>query len=421
MKRILAVLLLLLVLGCAKQSETAPVTYFGISDPGITLEGVTALELSISKVSIHNQGTDAWQDVLTTPVSVDLLKLKTEDVTLLLAQANLPKGTYNQVRLDVSKVMVTVDGKTEEAKLPSTVLKINVDLKVTNESSVVNFDFLANESLHRTGEGKIIMAPVLNVEVYEGANVEKQGKNIEVKFSRQKKAEKVGMDENGDIGKGVKITEELQVDQAGKVKPVSTPPAATGKVIFTVKDKNENKTPDKNISKQNRTEKPVKTTGGLEVESLLVTIGNLSVHKTEGDSWVTIPLTPKTFDLIDLQGVEAVLSEANLGVGQYTQIRFDITKVEGMINNQTVDITLPSKTLKLVGVIKIKENSTSAVTLDFLVAKSVHKAGDKYLLKPVIKLVTRTDVKVKSRERIKDREEVEFEGGETVEDTEIAT
>lgn len=429
MKKILLLLLLVIGLfaGCSQTQSPVGSAYFTISDPGNALEGVTSIKLAVSGISIHESGADTWIQVLSEERTFDLIELKLQEVKSLVAEANLTPGSYNQVRLDVSKVMVTLNGVEKEAKLPSNVLKINVDLNVVDgEAVVLNFDFLANESLHTTTEGGLIMAPVLRLEEFSGATVEKQGKNIEVTASRSRKENKVGMDEAGVVGagKGIPPEAELETDEAGNIvkKPETSAPKATGNAIFTIKDK-ANET---NSSKEPNN-RSVKTESGYNVTELEVTISNLSIHKAGEDeaeeaSWITISSTPKTFSLLELQNVEAVLGESELEVGQYTQIRLYVTEAKGVINGEAVNLTVPGNALKLVGVLRVDENKTSLATIDFLVDKSIVKAGGKYALKPVIKLTTAAGVEVKERKtNNRGSDEIEYEAEEIVEEEEIDT
>jgi hypothetical protein len=431
---LLAILSIAVLSACTQvnTTEQKATAYFSISDPGMSLDGVTAIDLTVSKITLHNQDTDSWIDVMSTENTFNLMQLKADQVKELVGVLNLSPGNYNQVRLDVSKVMVTYNGTTSEAKLPSNVLKVNVDMRITNESVLLNLDFKAEESLHTTGEGKIIMAPVINVEKYEGVEVQRQGKNIEVKNSKAKNQERVGMDEKGEMGKDKIISPEtlLTTDETGKVvveekKPETQIPKGTGKAIFTVKDKNDNNKTGNETNPNNQTNrtKTVKTTSGLNVSSLTVTITNLSVHKA-GDnesSWINIGISPLTVDLLQLQDVEAVVGEMNLPVGQYTQIRVDVSDAKGNVNGKDVNITIPSKTLKLVGVLKIDESMTSLATIDFVVEKSLTRAGSKYILKPVIKLTTRTGVTVKNREKKGGHEEIQYEAENNTESSEITS
>ncbi len=429
MKRFLIFVLLVIGLfaGCAQTQTQTPsgTVYFTISDPGDALEGVTSIKLTVSGVGIHKTDSDTWVQVLGEERVFDLIELKLEEVKSLAAEANISPGRYNQVRLDVSKVMVTIDGEEKEAKLPSSVLKINTDVMVVEgEEIVLNFDFLANESLHMTGSGQLIMAPVLKLEEFSGAKIQRRDRNIEVTASRSRKESKVGMDAQGEVGAGKGIAPDavLATDDSGSIVEQVGP---TGNVIFTVKDK-ANKSVDASATGASKNNMPIQTDDGLEVTSLMVTISKLSVHKAsdsepEEAEWIVVSSEPKTFSLLELQDVEAILGESELEVGKYTQIRLEISEVTGTINGEETALFVPSSSLKLVGMFEVTEEGTSIVSIDFLVDRSVHMAGSRYIMRPVIKLVTLKGVEVKSVEDEDDMTLIDYEGGEVTEETEIDT
>ena len=151
-----------------------------------------------------------------------MLKLKAEGKLELLADAQLRTGKYDQLRLDISGVAVTDADGQHEAKLPSGELKIRADIAVEpNRTSTASFDFIADESLHVTGSGKYIMAPVIKLETRENADVEiKSGNKVEIKGGRMGKNLKVGMDIEGNVDVGVKIPEDAQIEieESGKIR-----------------------------------------------------------------------------------------------------------------------------------------------------------------------------------------------------------
>ncbi len=466
-KAFLILILAILIFGCNEevfyQNESGRV-YITISDAGGLMEDITSLEMTVSGVTIHSEDQDKWVELSSETRTFDLLQLKADDVMELYVETELGEGNYNQIRLDVDEVKITYQGEEQNAKLPSNVLKINVDLNMSNQSSLLDFDFIPEESLHLTGNGMIIMTPVINVAKFKDVKIEKHGKNIMVMQRRQVHEEKHGMDENGNIGKGTKVQGELTLDANGKVVKLGGPDnveenkkgnavdsgddkpkaggnksdmtddepqgtednypettgeaknKATGNAIFTVKDKN-------NMSNKSNPGKapPVKTKDGMNVSSLEVTFEKLTVHtpsEEENASWITVFEGSKTLDLIELQDVEAVLGEEELEVGRYTQIRLYIASAEGEIDNDTVNITVPSNALKLVGNLEVEEDTTSIATIDFLVDRSLIKAGDKYILKPTIKLITKKGIEIKDRVKEMDMEKLEYEGGEVLEENE---
>ena len=211
---------------------------FTITDAAMNMGSVSSVNVTIDKVEINSENK-GWIVLSTEELTYDLLKLKAENANELLATANLSAGSYNQVRLRISKVVVVEDRAIKEAKLPSNVLKINAKLDIVeNETSVVVFDFIADESLHTTGDGKIIMAPVINVETKTNATVQISAQNrVEIQGGKVNGNVKVGMNENRDVGVGIKLkgNTDLSILGNGKVNIVGTLPSI--KNITLNKDK----------------------------------------------------------------------------------------------------------------------------------------------------------------------------------------
>ena len=126
-----------------------------------------------------------------------------------------------------------------------------------------------------------------------------------------------------------------------------------------------------------------------EITSVVVTVDNIQVHKsdTEEDSWITVVDTEKTFDLVLIQGAEEFLGTETVEVGQYTQIRLDVTNVDVTIGGETIPAELPSDKLKVVRNWEVTEGETTILTLDFEADKFVIVTGaGRVQVMPVIKL-----------------------------------
>lgn len=189
---------------------------FTITDAAAEMGSVTSLKVTVDKVMVHSD-VKGWVNVSASQQTFDLLELKATGTQALVASANLEPAVYNQIRLDISKVTVTDSNGEQEAKLPSSELKIFGTLVVeVNSTATATFDFIANESLHVTGNGKYIMAPVVKLETRENADVEIQSNNkVQVKGGNVKSSIKVGMDENGNVGVGRKIDSDTDVSIEG--------------------------------------------------------------------------------------------------------------------------------------------------------------------------------------------------------------
>ena len=193
---------------------------FTITDAAAEMGTVTSIMVTVDSVSVHS-ATEGWVNVSSEPQTFDLLKLKAEGSQELMADVQLKEGTYQQLRLEISSVVVVDDQGEHEAKLPSGELKIVGDLEVkANATSTAMFDFIADESLHLTGNGEYILAPVVQLETKTDAQVEvKADQKVEIKAGNVKASVKVGMDAEGNVGVGLGIPAKakLSIGQ-GKVK-----------------------------------------------------------------------------------------------------------------------------------------------------------------------------------------------------------
>lgn len=229
---ILGLIAIILVAGCVPQEQMKKVeeidreeketgrAVFTITDAAADMGAVTSVMVTVDSVRIHSK-TEGWVTLSSEPQTFDLLKLKAEGSHELLADVQLAEGSYQQLRLDISNVVVVDDEGEHEAKLPSGELKITGGFEVkANSTSTAAFDFAADESLHVTGQGEYILAPVVQLETREDAEVEvKAGKKVEIKAGKVKTKLKVGMDAEGNVGVGLGIPAKANVSIGqGKIK-----------------------------------------------------------------------------------------------------------------------------------------------------------------------------------------------------------
>ncbi|MBI2140488.1 DUF4382 domain-containing protein [Candidatus Woesearchaeota archaeon] len=192
----------------------------GITDKAASMESVTSIKVTVDSVQAHS-AAKGWVTVSSQPKTFDLLKLDAEGKTELFADTSISTGTYQQLRLAISKAVV-VDAEGEhDAKLPSGDIKIVGTLKIDEEStSTALFDFQADGSLHVAGNGKFILAPVIQLETREDAEVAaKQSGGISITGGSVKTKIEVGMDEEGNVGEGIKIPANVDLEiEGGMVK-----------------------------------------------------------------------------------------------------------------------------------------------------------------------------------------------------------
>ncbi len=113
----------------------------------------------------------------------------------------------------------------------------------------------------------------------------------------------------------------------------------------------------------------------------------IETNETTTAGWETVVNESKSFDLIEITGVEEFLGEKTLTAGRYTQIRLEISDAKITIEDIQHDLKIPSKKIKLIHPFTIEANKTTTLVLDFDASESVVKAGPQYILKPVIKII----------------------------------
>lgn len=162
------------------------------------------------------------------------------------------------------------------------------------------------------------------------------------------------------------------------------PSAAQGFLQLKITDKVENVTSLILNIDEIRVHKP---SIGENVTETNETQGN-ETNETDTVGWITVFQGPREIDLISIRDVEELLGEAQLDAGKYTQIRLAVDNVTITINETSYEVKVPSKNIKFVHPFTIESNKTTSLVFDFDADKSVVEAGDKYILKPVVKVIT---------------------------------
>ena len=195
---------------------------FAVTDATADIKNISSINITVNEISVHSEAK-GWVVVSTATKEFDLLQLKSSGTLELAAEANLNAGTYDQVRLNISKVVVVKGGQSMEAKLPSGKMTLSGKLVVdADTTSTITFDFLADKSLHMTGNGKFILTPVVRLETKSGADVSFEGKKVKIKGGKIEHENTHGMDENGKIKVGIRFDDKDELDDINgviKVKP----------------------------------------------------------------------------------------------------------------------------------------------------------------------------------------------------------
>lgn len=128
------------------------------------------------------------------------------------------------------------------------------------------------------------------------------------------------------------------------------------------------------------------------VSEVLVTLTKIEAQRSgaTGESgWATIVESPPVFDLVAVTGLEQVLGTNALPEGSYTQVRMSVAKVVVTVQGRDREAEIPGDKLRVAGRFQVAADKTTVLTLDFDADKSIVLAGQKVLVKPVVKLLTR--------------------------------
>ncbi|MBI4201623.1 MAG: DUF4382 domain-containing protein [Chloroflexi bacterium] len=236
-------LLLLVLIGCTRTTPGPTATpagsgesgraVFAITDAAMDLGTVTSIKVTISGIRVHAQG-GAWLDVSFTEQTFDLLELKASGVSELMADVQLSAGNYDMMELSISKIVI-VDAEGEhEAKLPSGKLQLKGELIVeAGATATAHFDFLADQSLHLTGEGRYIFAPVIQMETRSRATAQVQAnKEVRISGGSPRTRAQLGMDAEGNVDAGIRIVPDavLRIAADGRVMQTQGTALTTGAV-----------------------------------------------------------------------------------------------------------------------------------------------------------------------------------------------
>ncbi len=196
---------------------------FGIKDAAASMGNITSVMITVDKIELHNE-TQGWVTVSSDTKSFDLLALKASGATSLLAQSSVTAGTYDQMRLEVTNVMVTQNGTTSEAKLPSGELKIVGTIVVNaDKTSTAVVDFMTDKSLHITGNGKFIFAPVINIQTQSNTDATVDSNNqVHVTVGHVDNNTSEGMDVTGEMKANFMLDPNTKLDEVNDVLKVTT-------------------------------------------------------------------------------------------------------------------------------------------------------------------------------------------------------
>ncbi len=176
-------------------------TVFSVSDSP-SLYNISALFITVDNLSVHSTSTGKWYNVKIQTSTFNLVALK--NISAIMSGTKLQAGEYNEIALNISNAIATVNGTNESVLLPSGRLRIFGDFNIsnsTNSSQWLNLDFDLEHSLHMTGNGTLIMTPVINFRQVSDNSLELNQNSIIVAKGpgRIRAYWEMGMDDKGNM------------------------------------------------------------------------------------------------------------------------------------------------------------------------------------------------------------------------------
>ncbi len=208
----LFLLIIISAFGCRSVTETPSdgnkgKVVFLVSDSAADVSTFSKINMTVSNLQVHSQ-TQGWLTMSTSDHTYDLLDLRAKNTNKVLFATDLNAGAYDKVRLTTNKVVVVDNRGTQQASMPNNTVEMQSAFNIkSSTTATVLFDFIADQSIHATTDARYVFAPVIKIETRNDAEVQMKGNNeARVSGGQILTNTQVGMDINGNVGVGLRIT-----------------------------------------------------------------------------------------------------------------------------------------------------------------------------------------------------------------------
>ncbi|MBI4200610.1 MAG: DUF4382 domain-containing protein [Chloroflexi bacterium] len=208
----------------APTATPAPVPGTGTVEVRVTdrpPEGVTKVLVTASKIEAQRSGADGeagWTTLVESPPVFDLVAVT--GLEGVLGSATLPEGSYQQVRLAVTKVVVTEAGQDKEAEVPSDKLQVVGTFQVAaGKTTVLTLDFDADKSVVLAGP-RVQFKPVVKLGAAAPAEkAESPRKGTVVLLGELGKSGQTGVAVLKAVGDRTEVTIDIKAGASGVAQP----------------------------------------------------------------------------------------------------------------------------------------------------------------------------------------------------------
>jgi hypothetical protein len=171
----------------------------GITDQTANMQGVSEVRMTVSGVEAYNQ-TEGWVNVMNERKTYELLDLNTSGRVAYYTRVKIDEGSYEQLKLRIGDVTVLYNGREVQARLPSNEIIINGNVNIKNgETTYVEFDVIASDSLHRTANGQFVFTPVVELRSAANATITVENDTVIVSGGTPVSSGRFGMDVDGQM------------------------------------------------------------------------------------------------------------------------------------------------------------------------------------------------------------------------------
>jgi hypothetical protein len=186
-------------------SATKGTLYVGITDDAFEVDQLRQIDILIGNLRVVAAEGEPFSVDMDNK-QFDLLQLKKSGVPGFIGKIELDAGTYPELQMIISDVKVDKGGGDMTAKMPLKIMNMVGDIVIVpGQDSVVVIDFLADKSMHLTGQGRMIFAPVVAYESTKQASVQVSGKQLLIGTGSLVVRKELGMNTDGSftVGGGI--------------------------------------------------------------------------------------------------------------------------------------------------------------------------------------------------------------------------
>ncbi|MDG6910074.1 MAG: DUF4382 domain-containing protein [Nitrososphaerota archaeon] len=100
------------------------------------------------------------------------------------------------------------------------------------------------------------------------------------------------------------------------------------------------------------------------VSHIYLTISDIVLQGGSSNASTTFKVNATTFDLLALQNVTKMLGKNSVPAGNYTMVRFEVTKAIATVSGTNVTLTVPSGQIKVPMQFSIASGKSTTIVLD---------------------------------------------------------